>query len=184
MTLLKRLRLGSRYKRRPRRGGREGGKEHRPRGYSSSCHQSPASAGLEGADPSCQALCMRGNKETELRKDIPGASRRQSTGESIFLACQRVGEGFFFKSMFSTSALPEAEEIPHFLHQHPHDPSGAAASVPAKASRRFSPPLDLLFAPTKGRSMPEDHPVFSLILCLPCKAQVKQTQQPRYQRAG
>lgn len=100
MTLPKRLRLGSRYKRRPRRGGREGGKEHRPRGYSSSCHQSPASAGLEGADPSCQALCMHGNKETELRKDIPGASRRQSTGESIFLACQRVGEGFFLKACF------------------------------------------------------------------------------------
>lgn len=95
MTLPKRSGLGSRYKRRPRRVGREGGKEHRPRAYSSSCHQSPASTGLEGADPSCQALCMRGNKETELRKDIPGASHRQSTGESIFLVCQRVGEGFF-----------------------------------------------------------------------------------------
>lgn len=79
---------------------------------------------------------MHGNKEVELRTYIPRASHRQSTGESIFLACQRVGEGFL-KAFFSISAPPKSEEMLRFLHQHLRDPFGAAALAPAKTSQRF-----------------------------------------------
>lgn len=84
MTLPKTLGLSSMDKGKPRRGGRDVAET---RGIFPFLPPKPC----KSQAPSCQTLHVCGNK---LRKDIPGAIRRQPTEKNLFLGCQRVGEGF------------------------------------------------------------------------------------------
>lgn len=140
MTLPKRLWLGSKDKK-PKKG--EGDRSTSPGGLfpflpQKSCECSTRRGrSCHSQTPSCQALHMRRNKETELRKDILRASHRHSTGQSFILARQRVGEGSL-KAFFQPLHYSKQTKSLTFLHQHPHDLSGAAMLAPAKACRRFS----------------------------------------------